>query len=119
MNTPGEMFPKSKLDTAYEVELENGAYWFGGVGTLKIAFQNMVFCSVSFYGGNDNTATVEADIRLIHPETPQIVEGNGEKRLVFEINDGNGAVIHQQVEIPGEEDLLLFRTVILTTKAKK
>lgn len=119
VNTPDDIFENSKLDTAYQVELENGAFWFGGSGRLKIAGQKAIFCTMVFYGGASDQESVEADFQIMYPEEPEIVEGNGERRIVTQTADGKGAAIHQQIIVPGEDDLVMFRTFNVMPRSKK
>ncbi len=119
ISTPDDIFGNAKIDTAFEVELSNGGYWFGGVGTAKIQRQKTVFCMLTFYGTKTDSLPIESDFGIIYSEKPEIVEGNGERRLVKEIASGRGAAIHQQVAVPGEEDLVMFRTFNVMPKTKK
>lgn len=119
VNTPDDIFGNAKIDTAFEVELSNGGYWFGGVGNLKIQRKKAVFCTLTFYGANVDRLPVEADFEVIYSDAPEIVEGNGERRIVKEIADGTGAAIHQQVTVPDEDDMVMFRTFNVMPRSKK
>jgi len=119
VNTPDDIFKNSKLDTAYQVELENGAFWFGGSGRLKITGRKAIFCTIVFYGGASDQESIEADFQIIYPGEPEVVEGNGERRIVVQTTDGQGAAIHQQIIVPGEDDLVMFRTFNVMPRLKK
>ena len=110
---PDDVLKTAKKPTAFTVDLEGGGQWMGGVGTVKVTRITSVYCSVVMVGGKDDTEDVLKDMRTLHPGEPTVASNAAETRYVFSSEDDPSVLIHQAIPVPGEDDIMMFRSIFV------
>ena len=112
--TPDDILEASKAAHGFTVELDGGGQWLAGAQTTEIAGYPAVYCSLVFAGGEADKDGVLSDYKTLYPMELQTGGDENEQRYVA-VKDGDTSfAVLQFMQVPDEDDLIMFRITQFT-----